>query len=110
MYSKRAFVKCKTKQHKNNNNVDNKDDVGEDEEPFVFSYHQDVSKNPHIIKLKDDLTSYLKQLTDEEGAIQKYKESWKVYDTEHGLWDEKARRELDTRSRARIQTTSYRRL
>ncbi len=70
-------------------------DVGEDEEPFVFSYHQDVSKNPHIIKLKDDLTSYLKQLTDEEGAIQKYKESWKVYDTQHGLWDEKARRELD---------------
>merc|ERR1711871_635441 len=67
-------------------------DVGEDEEPFVFSYHQDVSKNPHVIKLKDDLTSYLKQLTDESGALHSYKASWEVYD---GLWDEAARRELD---------------
>ena len=67
-------------------------DVGEDEEPFVFSYHQDVSKNPHVMKLKDDLTSYVKQLTDESGSIQKYKASWEVYD---GLWDEAARRELD---------------
>ena len=67
-------------------------DVGEDEEPFVFSYHQDVSKNPHIVKLRDDLTSYVKRLTDEEGAIQKYKESWEVYD---GLWDENSQRELD---------------
>ena len=66
--------------------------ISDDEEPFVFSYHQDVSKNPHVVKLRDDLTSYVKRLTDEEGALQKYKASWEVYD---GLWDETSQRELD---------------
>jgi len=69
--------------------------VDEDEEPFVFSFHQDLSKNPHIVTFKAELVDYLTSLTDDRGAIQAYKDSWKIYDTEHGLWDEKARRELD---------------
>merc|ERR1719262_2151240 len=44
------------------------------------------------MKLRDDLTSYVKRLTDESGQIQKYKESWEVYD---GLWEESTTRELD---------------
>ena len=69
--------------------------VHEDEEPFVFSFHQDVGRNPHVVTLQNGLAGALQRLTAAGGKIGAYLASWKVYDVEHRLWDQKARLKLE---------------
>ncbi|KAH8092928.1 dynein light chain binding protein [Aureococcus anophagefferens] len=54
--------------------------VHEDEEPFVFSFFQDVSSNQHIVALQRSLTANIQNLTMSSGKISNYLESWTIYD------------------------------
>ncbi|KAH8092700.1 dynein light chain binding protein [Aureococcus anophagefferens] len=52
--------------------------VHEDEEPFVFSFFQDVSSNQHIVALQRSLTANIQNLTMSSGKISNYLESWTI--------------------------------
>ncbi|KAH8046310.1 dynein light chain binding protein [Aureococcus anophagefferens] len=69
--------------------------VHEDEEPFVFSFFQDVSSNQHIVALQRSLTANIQNLTMSSGKISNYLESWTIYDRKYKLWDAKARANLE---------------
>ena len=63
-----------------------------EEEPVTFSFYTDVSKNEHI---KEKMYSLSQSIHGVFNIVQKYLDSWKRYDTVHGLWDSKRQESLD---------------
>ena len=63
-----------------------------EEEPRTFSFITDVSKNKHIIEMMTSLSQSIHKVFN---IVQKYLDSWKRYDTVHGLWDSKRQESLD---------------
>lgn len=65
--------------------------ISEDEDPIVFSFYQDVSKNPHVIKLMLELNhSFQRTFT----TVRRYLDTWQRYDEVYGLWDAKRKDQL----------------
>lgn len=66
--------------------------VNEDEEPFVYSYYQDVSQNPEIVRLRLSLTSQTNKVY---SITNKYLDGWRRYDKVMSLWNPKRRQQIE---------------
>lgn len=68
--------------------------INEDEEPYVFSFFQDISKNPQVVKLALSLTSLTQKVY---SILEMYLEGWRRYDksTATGLWDPKRKQQIE---------------
>ena len=66
--------------------------VHEEEEPLVFSFYQDMSKNPQVIKLMLQLNQAIHKVF---SMINKYLDGWRRYDTVYNLWNPKRKQALD---------------
>lgn len=66
--------------------------VHEEEEPLVFSFYQDMSKNPHVIKLMLQLNQAIHKVF---SMMNKYLDGWRRYDTVYNLWNPKRKKALD---------------
>lgn len=66
--------------------------VHEEEEPLVFSFYQDMSKNPHVIKLMLQLNQAIHKVF---SMMNKYLDGWRRYDTVYNLWNPKRKQALD---------------
>ncbi|CAM9103575.1 unnamed protein product [Discosporangium mesarthrocarpum] len=63
-----------------------------DEEPFIFSFYQDMSQNPHVIKLMLQLNQAIHKVF---SMMNKYLDGWRRYDTVYNLWNPKRKQALD---------------
>ena len=66
--------------------------VNDDDEPFVFSFYQDVSQNPQIIKLALSLTSQANRVY---SITNRYLDGWRRYDKVTDLWNPKRKQQID---------------
>lgn len=66
--------------------------IHEEEEPLVFSFYQDLSKNPHVIKLMLQLNQAIHKVF---SMMNKYLDGWRRYDTVYNLWNPKRKQALD---------------
>ncbi|CAM9109021.1 unnamed protein product [Choristocarpus tenellus] len=66
--------------------------VFEEEEPFIFSFYQDMSQNPHVIKLMLQLNQAIHKVF---SMMNKYLDGWRRYDTVYNLWNPKRKQALD---------------
>ena len=62
--------------------------VGDDEEPFIYSYYQDIAQNPQIVKLSLAVAGHMSKVKFLTG---KYLDGWRRYDTVavYDLWNPK---------------------
>ena len=66
--------------------------IHEDEEPYVFSFYQDISQNPQII----NLTLSMAGLSNRVFSItNKYLDGWRRYDKVMGLWNPKRKQQIE---------------
>jgi dynein heavy chain len=68
--------------------------VHEDEEPYVFSFFQDISQNPQVVKLALSLTSQTNRVYN---FTNKYLDGWRRYDKVTGLWNPKRKQQIEVR-------------
>lgn len=66
--------------------------VSEDDEPYVFSFYQDISQNPQIVKLTLNLASQINKVF---GITNKYLDGWRRYDKVVGLWNPKRKQQIE---------------
>ena len=66
--------------------------VSEDEEPFVFSFYQDISQNPQVVKLALSLTGQTNRVY---AITNKYMDGWRRYDKVMNLWNPKRKQEIE---------------
>jgi dynein heavy chain len=66
--------------------------INEDEEPYVFSFYQDISQNPEIVKLTLSLTSQTNKVFI---LTNKYLDGWRRYDIKMDLWNPKRRQQVE---------------
>ena len=66
--------------------------INEDEEPYVFSFFQDISKNPQVVKLTLSLTSQTNKVYN---MTNKYLEGWRRYGKVTGLWNPKRKQQIE---------------
>jgi dynein heavy chain, axonemal len=66
--------------------------VHEEEEPYVFSFYQDMSQNPHVIKLMLTMNQAIHRVF---SLVNKYLDGWRRYDTVYNLWNTKRKAALD---------------
>ena len=66
--------------------------VHEDEEPFVFSFLQDISQNSQVVKLALSLTSQTNRVY---SFTNKYLDGWRRYDKVTGLWNPKRKQQIE---------------
>ena len=66
--------------------------VHEDEEPFVFSFYQDISQNSQVVKLALALTSQTNRVYT---FTNKYLDGWRRYDKVTGLWNPKRKQQIE---------------
>ena len=66
--------------------------VNEDEEPYIFSFFQDISKNPQVVKLTLSLTSQTNKVYN---MTNKYLDGWRRYDKVTGLWNPKRKQQIE---------------
>eukprot|EP01040_Poterioochromonas_malhamensis_P005875 gene5875-6317_t len=71
--------------------------INEDEEPYVFSFFQDISQNPQVVKLALSLTSQTNKVY---SITNKYLDGWRRYDKVTGLWNPKRKQQIE-----KIRTT-----
>lgn len=64
----------------------------EEEEPLIFSFYQDMSKNPHVIKLMLQLNQTIHKVF---SMMNKYLDGWRRYDTVYNLWNPKRKQALE---------------
>jgi dynein heavy chain len=69
--------------------------LNEDEEPYIFSFFQDISKNPQVVKLTLSLTSQTNKVYN---MTNKYLDGWRRYDKVTGLWNPKRKQQVITKS------------
>lgn len=66
--------------------------INEDDEPFVFSFYQDISQNPQIVNLTLNIAS---QVNKTFGVTNKYLDGWRRYDKVTGLWNPKRKQQIE---------------
>ena len=66
--------------------------VSEDEEPIVFTFYNDISSSPHIIKTMLSLNESIHKVFK---LVSRNLEGWKRYETVYGLWNAKRRAALE---------------
>ena len=66
--------------------------LNEDEEPFIFSFYQDISQNPEIVKLTLSLTTMTNRVFN---LTNKYLDGWRRYDKSLGLWNPKRKQQIE---------------
>ena len=66
--------------------------VNEDEEPYIFSFFQDISKNSQVVKLTLSLTSQTNKVYN---MTNKYLDGWRRYDKVTGLWNPKRKQQIE---------------
>jgi dynein heavy chain len=66
--------------------------IHEDDEPFIFSYYQDISQNPEIVKLTLSVTSQTNRVFN---LTNKYLDGWRRYDKVTGLWNPKRKQQIE---------------
>ena len=64
----------------------------EDEEPIVFTFYEDISSSPHIIKMMLNLNEAIHKVFK---LISRYMDGWKRYDQIYGLWNTKRQAALE---------------
>jgi dynein heavy chain, axonemal len=58
----------------------------------VFSFYQDMSQNPHVIKLMLTMNQAIHRVF---SLVNKYLDGWRRYDTVYNLWNTKRKAALD---------------
>jgi dynein heavy chain len=66
--------------------------LNEDEEPYIFSFFQDISKNPQVVKLTLSTTSQTNKVYN---MTNKYLDGWRRYDKVTGLWNPKRKQQIE---------------
>ena len=66
--------------------------ISDDDEPYVFSFYQDMSKNPEVIKLALSLTSQTNKVY---SITNKYLDGWRRYDKVTDLWNPKRKQQIE---------------
>jgi len=66
--------------------------LNDDDEPYVFSFYQDISKNPEVIKLALSLTSQTNKVY---SITNKYLDGWRRYDKVTDLWNPKRKHQIE---------------
>ncbi|CAM9101409.1 unnamed protein product [Chrysoparadoxa australica] len=66
--------------------------ISEEEEPYQFSFYQDMSQNPHVAKLMLTLNQGIHKVF---SMMNKYLDGWCRYDTVYNLWNPKRKQALD---------------
>ena len=66
--------------------------INEDEEPYIFSFFQDISKNPQVVKLTLSLTNQTNKVYN---MTNKYLDGWRRYDKVTGLWNPKRKQQIE---------------
>lgn len=64
----------------------------EDEEPYIFSFYQDISKNSQVVKLALALTSQTNRVY---SFTNKYLDGWRRYDKVTNLWNPKRKQQIE---------------
>ena len=67
----------------------------EDDEPFIFSFYQDISQNPEIVKLTLSVTSQTNRVFN---LTNKYLDGWRRFDKVHNLWNPKRKQQVGIES------------
>lgn len=57
-----------------------------EEEKLVYTFYQDVSQNPHVVKAMFTLNHSIERVFN---IVKRYLDNWKRYDTVYGLWDQR---------------------
>ena len=66
--------------------------VSEDDEPYIFSFYQDISQNPQIVKLTLTLAGQINKVF---GITNKYLDGWRRYDNKVDLWNPKRKQQIE---------------
>ncbi len=66
--------------------------VHEDEEPYVFSFYQDIFVNPQAVKLSLSLSTQTNRVY---LITNKYLDGWRRYDKVMGLWNPKRKQQIE---------------
>lgn len=66
--------------------------LSEDEEPYIFSFFQDISKNTQVVKLTLSLTNQTNKMYN---MTNKYLDGWRRYDKVIGLWNPKRKQQIE---------------
>ena len=66
--------------------------IQDEDEPYTFSFYQDIAQNPEIIKLALSLTSQTNQVY---SITNKYLEGWRRYDKVTGLWNPSRKQQIE---------------
>ena len=76
--------------------------ISEEDEPFVYSFYQDISQNPVVLNLTLNVTQ---QSAAVMNLASKYLEGWRRYDKVTGLWNPKRKQEIE-KQRSDMATTA----
>ncbi|GMI47335.1 hypothetical protein TrCOL_g3071 [Triparma columacea] len=60
--------------------------MGDDDEPFLYTFYQDVSMNPYVVDIMVKLNQSLYKVFN---SMEKYLKVWRTYDTKYNLWNPK---------------------
>lgn len=77
--------------------------VGEEDEPFVYSFFQDIAANPVVLNLTLAVTQQASAVISLTG---KYLEGWRRYDKVTGLWNPKRKQDIDKQRTDAITTSN----
>jgi len=66
--------------------------VPDDDEPVIFTFYQDISQNPEVVKLNIKLTSNSNRVY---SIANRYLEGWRRYDKVIGLWNPKRKQYIE---------------
>jgi len=66
--------------------------INDDDEPFVFSFYQDISQNPQVVKLALALSSQTNKVY---SITNKYLDGWRRYDKVTNLWNPKRKQQIE---------------
>lgn len=66
--------------------------ISDDEEPVLFTYYQDISQNPEVLRLTLAMAS---QTTRVLNMSNKYLDGWRRYDKVQNLWNAKRKQQVD---------------
>ena len=66
--------------------------INDDDEPFIFSFFQDIDKNPQIVKLTLSIGGQTNKVF---SITNKYLDGWRRYDKVTGLWNPKRKQQIE---------------
>lgn len=57
-----------------------------DDEPFLYTFYQDISQNPYVVELMVSLNQAIHKVFT---SMNRYLDVWRTYDTQYSLWNPK---------------------